>query len=53
MRAAESDDDVRGFHDDGDAARFNSFLYAEGYLLGKALLHLETTAECLSDACEF
>jgi hypothetical protein len=46
-------EDVRGLHDDCDPARFDSFLHAKGYLLGKAFLNLETTTECLSDACEF
>jgi hypothetical protein len=45
--------DVRCLHDDSDAARFDSLLYAEGDLFCKAFLHLETTAEGLCDACEF
>jgi len=51
----EGDDeqDIRGLHDDCDPTGFDSLLYAEGNLFGKALLHLETSAEGLSDACEF
>jgi hypothetical protein len=52
-RSETLDEDVRGLHDDCDPARFDSFLYAKGYLFGKALLDLETTTECLRDACEF
>lgn len=45
--------DLRSLHDDCDPTGFDSLLYAEGNLFCEALLHLETTAEGLSDACEF
>jgi hypothetical protein len=45
-------EDVRSLHDDSDPTRFDSLLYAKGNLFCKALLHLETTAEGLGDACE-
>lgn len=38
---------VRGLHNDGDAARLNSLLYAERDLLREPLLHLQAAAECL------
>jgi hypothetical protein len=49
----DDEEDVRGLHDDCDPTGFDSLLYGEGNLFGKALLHLETSAEGLSDACEF
>ena len=45
--------DVRGFHDYCDSSRLDSLLYAKGDLFGKALLHLESAAKGLCNACEF
>jgi hypothetical protein len=45
-------EDVRSLHDDCDPARFDCFLYAKGYLFGKALLDLETSTERLGDTRE-
>jgi hypothetical protein len=43
-------EDVRCLHHDGHAPGFDRLLYAEGNLLGEALLDLQTAAERLSDA---
>jgi hypothetical protein len=53
VRVAVRVRDVRSLHDDCDPARFDCFLYAKGYLFGKALLDLETSTECLGDTREF
>lgn len=37
-------------YDDGYASRSNCFVQCQSHLLGKALLHLQTTCECLCDA---
>ncbi len=44
---------VRSFHDHCDTSRLYSLLHAKGDLFCEALLHLETAAEGLSNACEF
>jgi hypothetical protein len=45
--------DVRSLHNYCDSSRLDSLLHAKGDLFRKALLHLETAAKRLSNACEF
>ena len=45
--------DIRGLHDYCDTSRLDSLLHTKGDLFCEALLHLETAAKGLSNACEF
>lgn len=42
----------RCLHDHSDSARVDRLLHGDGDLPGEALLHLESSAECLCDARE-